>query len=80
MNAHTQNQSVNGSIVTAVGVLVLLVGTASGNAAAMLALSVIALAGITLFHRWQPGRTTWLVMLLSATVAVLTAFAVAAVR
>jgi hypothetical protein len=53
-------------IVTAIGVLVLVIGTATGNAYVMLALAVVALVVLAVFFRKRVGRTALLAMAVSA--------------
>ena len=56
-------------IVTAIAVLVLVIGTATGNAYAMLAMAVAGLAlSVVLYRRHFTGRTA-LVVLTAAVVA-----------
>jgi hypothetical protein len=71
MNA-ADNSKLNG-IVTALGILVLVIGTASGNAYVMLAMAVAALAGIAIVSRRAMGWRA----LVAMTAAAATAFAVA---
>ena len=56
-------------IVTAIGVLVLLLGTATGNAYAMLVMAIIALAVIAIFYRQRLSRNVLLVILTAAVTA-----------
>jgi hypothetical protein len=65
-------------IVTAIGVLVLLLGTATGNAIAMLVMSIVGLAVITIFYRQSFGRIALLVMLVGACTAAAVAVLIAA--
>lgn len=74
MNAETKNQSRSDAVISAIGVLVLLLGAASGSARVMLALAVIGLVVIPVFCRQRMGRTAWLAMGVSATIAIVTAF------
>ena len=56
-------------LLGAIAVVVLLIGTATGNAYAMLGMSVAALALIALFCRKQMGSGAILVMLVAAVTA-----------
>ena len=62
----------------AIGVIVLLIGTATGNAYAMLGLSVTALSLLTVFHRRQIGRGALLVAFVAAVTAAVIGIVVAA--
>ncbi len=76
MNSPPATESRKDSIVTAIGVLVLLLGTATGNAWVMLAMSVVALAVMAVLYRRGPGRNTIRVILVAAATAFVVAFAV----
>lgn len=60
-------------IALATGLLVLVLGTATGNAYVMLAMAVTALVGLTIFHRHSRN---W-ALILAGGVAALAAFALA---
>jgi hypothetical protein len=77
MNTSPTPKSYKAGIVTAIGVLVLLLGTATGNAYALLALSLIGLAVIGIFLRHELGRSALLVMFVAAAIAVTVGFAMA---
>jgi hypothetical protein len=76
MNAQTDDHSRTDGIVAVTGALVLLIGTATGNAILMAATCmfgfVVMLVGVR--QRW--GRTTWLIMMVSAAIAAVTAIAI----
>jgi hypothetical protein len=77
MNTKPATYSRKEGIVTAIGVLVLLLGTATGNAYAMLAMAVVALATITVFYGEELGRKILLAMALAAGIATVVALAIA---
>jgi hypothetical protein len=57
------------TLLGAIAVIVLLIGTATGNAYAMLGLSVAALFLMAVFYRQQIGRGALLVALVAAVTA-----------
>ena len=61
MNTPPATNSRRDNLVTAIGVLVLLLGTATGNAIVMLGLSVVALVVIAVFYRKTIGGPLMLV-------------------
>jgi hypothetical protein len=71
MNA--PNESKLNGILTAMGILVLLLGTATGNAYVMLAMAIAALVAVAIFRRKSLSWRAWFGM----TVAWVMAFAVA---
>ena len=71
MNA--PNESKLDGIVTAIGILVLVLGTATGNAYVMLAMAIVALVAMAILGR---KSLSWRAMFV-ATVTAVTAFAVA---
>lgn len=64
-------------IVGAIAVIVLLIGTATGNAFALLAMSVAALILLTAFYRRQVGAGPILVALVAAVAAAVIGLVVA---
>lgn len=68
MNTVPAHDSRNDKIVTAVGLLVLLIGTATGNAYAMLAMSLVALVVMSVFLR--NGRTRLVLLTLAVAAAI----------
>ena len=71
MNA--PNESKLDGIVTAIGILVLVLGTATGNAYVMLAMAIAAIVAVAIFGR---KSFSWPAVF-GVTVAAVTAFAVA---
>lgn len=59
--------------VSVIAVLILLLGTASGSAIAMLAAAAISLLLTAVFQRRRLGRTAWLVVIAGAVVAAIIA-------
>ena len=76
MNTTPAKTSSKSGIVTAIGVLVLLLGTATGNAYVLLVMSIVALAVIGIFYRHELSRIAWMVMLVAVATAVAVAFAI----
>ncbi|MCA9077692.1 MAG: hypothetical protein KDA93_21880 [Planctomycetaceae bacterium] len=76
MNTQADNQTLKDGIVTAIGLLVLLIGTSTGNALVLLVMSLVGLVGMLIVDRQRWGRTTWLAMTASATIAAVTAIAI----
>jgi hypothetical protein len=76
MNPPPVTDSRKDTITAAIGVLVLLLGTATGNAWAMLAMSVVALVVMTVLYRRGPGRNTIRVILVAAATAFVVAIAI----
>ena len=69
MNTHLDHQTRYDGIVTATGLLVLVIGAATGSAMVLLVMSVLALAALNVF-KFRPGsRKVWLAMALSAAIA-----------
>jgi hypothetical protein len=64
------------SIAAAIGVLVLLIGTATGNAYAMLAMSVVALAVMVILYRRGLSRNMIRAIIVAAAMAIVLAIAV----
>jgi hypothetical protein len=77
MNAKPATYSRKSGIVTAIGIVVLLLGTATGNAYAMLAMAVVALVMIAALYREELGRNAWLAMVLALTAGTAAAIALA---
>ena len=61
--------------MTAIGVLVLLLGTATVNAYVMLAMSIVALRMIVVFFRQRLKRSASFVMIVAVMTAAVVAFA-----
>ena len=76
MNTTPATNSHATGIVTAVGLMVLLLGTATGNAYAMLLMSIVALVAITIFYRKILGRKLFLVTVFAAAMAAAVVFAI----
>ncbi len=76
MNTQTDNRSRKGSIVAAIGILVLLIGVATGSALMMLLIAAVGLIAMLIIDRQQWGRTTWLAMTIAAAIAAGTAIAI----
>ena len=53
-------------IVGAIGILIILIGTATGSAYALLGMSVIALAFLAIFYREHMGRKSILIICAAA--------------
>jgi hypothetical protein len=64
------------TIAAAVGVLVLLLGTATGNAWVMLAMSLVALAVMAFLYRRGLGRNMIRAIIVAAATAFVVAFAI----
>jgi hypothetical protein len=64
------------SFIAAIGVLVLLLGAATANAWAMLAMSVVALAVMVALYRRGPGRNMIRAIIVAAATAFVVAFAI----
>jgi hypothetical protein len=67
-------------VVGAIGVIIVIIGTATGNAYAMLGLSVTALALLTVFYRQQIGSGPLLVAFVAAVTGAVIGLAVSAIR
>lgn len=65
-------------VIGAIGVIILLIGTATGNAFAMLVMSVTALILLTVIYRRQIGSGALLVAFVAAVTAAVIGFVVAA--
>ena len=76
MNSTPTTRTRQDGIVTAIGVLVLLLGTATGNAYVMLAMSIVAIGLIAVFFRQRLKRSLSFVMIVAAMTAAVVAFAV----
>lgn len=63
-----------------IGVMILLVGTATGNASVMLGLSLTAIVILTVFYRRQLGSGALLVAFVAAITAGIVSFVVAGRR
>ena len=77
MNTVPAHDSRNDKIVTTVGLLVLLLGTATGDAYAMLVMSVFALFVMAVFLREGRGRAVLLTLAVAAMTGALVAVGVA---
>jgi hypothetical protein len=67
-------------ILGAIAVIVLIIGTATGNAYAILGMSVTALILLAVFYRRQIGRGPILLAFVAAVTATVIGIAVAAIR
>jgi hypothetical protein len=76
MNAQTDNRSRKDGIVAVIGLLVFLLGMATGNALVMLVVCTVGLVGMLIFDRQRWGRSTWLIMMVGAAIAAVTAIAI----
>lgn len=70
MNSARPSNSHENGIVASIGVLVLLIGTATGNAYVMLAMAVVALPVMTVLMRQRLQRNVLLAMFAAAIAAV----------
>jgi O-antigen ligase len=77
MNTTRATNSRKGGIVAAIGLLVLLLGTATGNAYMMLAMAISALAIIAIVYRGKLGRGAMLAITAATATAITVAFAIA---
>jgi hypothetical protein len=75
MSPILKTQKSRDGVITAVGVVVLLLGAATGDARVMLALALIGLAVIGIVDRQRIGRG-WMPWLLAAAVAAAIVFAI----
>ena len=73
MKSTSQVPSRKNGIVGAIGVLILLIGTATGNGYAMLVLSVVALLVLVIFFRPAGSRNARLTVLIAASVGIVAA-------
>jgi len=76
MNLQTDNHSRKDGILSVVGLLVFLLGMATGNALVMLVICTVGLVVMLMFDRQRWGRTTWQIMVVGAAIAAVTAIAV----
>ena len=76
MNTQADRHARQDGIVASIGVLVLLIGAATGSAFTMLIMAFVGLVAISLLHRQRLGTSTWLVMTVSAAIAAATAIAI----
>ena len=76
MNSTATPGSRHDAIVTAIAVLVLMLGTATGNAYAMFAVASFALVILAVFFRQRAGRQAWLLAGVAAAVAAVMAIAI----
>lgn len=77
MNTKPAINSNKDAIVTAFGVLVLLLGCATGNAIVMLVMSILGFAVIAIIDRQRLRGSSLLVMLVAAATATVLGFAFA---
>jgi hypothetical protein len=74
MNAKSSTGSRRDDILSAIGVLILVISTATGNPFVMLAASAVTLAAIAVVYRDKFGRMAWLAggmaLVLAAAVAI----------
>ena len=76
MNSTPTSESRNDGIVTAIAVLVLMLGTATGNAYAMFVMGSFALVILAVFFRQRAGKHVWLLTGVAAAVAAVMAIAI----
>jgi hypothetical protein len=76
MNTKPPSESRNDGIVATIGLLVLLLGTATGNAYAMLAMAIVAIVIVVIFFRQRVARHAWLLTGVAASVAAVVAIAI----
>ena len=70
MNTTPTSDSRRNGIIGAIGVLVLLLGTATGNAYAILTMAIVALVAIVIFFRQRLGRNVIFAMTAAAATAI----------
>ncbi len=68
MNSAPSTSSHRDEIVTAIGVLALLIGTATGNAIAMLTIAIVAFAVISIIHRRKIGLKVLIAVTIAASI------------
>jgi hypothetical protein len=76
MSTTPASNSRRDGIAAAIGILVLILGTATGNAYAMLAMALVAFAVIAIFYRHDLGRRELLLMTLAAATSSVVVFAI----
>ena len=77
MNPTPLSNSLKNGIVAAIGLLVLLIGTATGNAYVMLAMAIIALLAITMLVREHLRGNVLFAIFATAVAAFVVAMAIA---
>ena len=76
MTATSPENTRKDGIVGAIGVLIILIGTATGSAYALLGMSIIAFAFLAVFYREHMGRKSILIICASAIFAMAVAAAI----
>ena len=75
MNTQSANKLRKNSIVTAIGILVLVIGTATGSAYAMLAMAAVGLTLIAISYRQELGwNELWLMAVAAVTASAIAIF------
>lgn len=69
MNTETNSHSRRDEIVTAIGVLALILGTATGDAVTMLIIAVVSLAVVSLIYLRNMGIRLFLLAFVAASIA-----------
>lgn len=77
MNTRPNQDSKRDEIITAIGLLVLLIGTATGNAIAMLTMAIVTLAVIAVFFRHRIGQKALLTIVAATSVSFAVAMIIA---
>jgi hypothetical protein len=77
MNSTFTPSSPRDGIIAAIGVVVLLIGTATGNAIVMLIMAMVALAVIAVAYRDRIGRKVLLTIVAAASIGCAVAMAIA---
>lgn len=75
MNTSQATNSRDDGLLNAAGLLILLLGTATGSAVVMLGLSLFALCMVVLFYRDRLAQGASILLLAAAAIAALLAFA-----
>lgn len=75
MNTTPAKNSRKDGIVTTIALLVVVIGTATGNAIAMFVMALLALIVIAIFDRQKLGRHFWPLMSVVAAIAFALSFA-----
>ena len=68
MNSAPNTSSHRDEIITAISVLALLIGTATGNAIAMLTIAIVAFAVISIIHRRKIGSKVLIAVATAASI------------
>jgi hypothetical protein len=76
MNTQSHNHSRKDGILSVVGLVVFLLGMATGNALIMLVVCVVGLVVMLLVDHQRWGRTTWQIMIIGTAIATVAAIAI----